>query len=240
MTNTIDKNMTVGALVADNFQRAAVFQRLGIDYCCHGSDTLAQACDKAGVTIDAVAAQLDAQDDENTVAPNFSKWPLDLVIDYVLKVHHRNFHAEHAGILELVKKVERAHGQEHPELHTLRQTVEDSFEELEMHFRKEEEVLFPHLYDMYAAHEAGVEAPPFHCGSILPPIRQMMVEHDTAGEVWHGIARLTENFTTPTDGCSAYRLMNSTLRKFFLDIQEHISLENNIIFPGFLKMEQEG
>lgn len=78
---------------------------------------------------------------------------------------------------------------------------------------------------------------PFHCGSIMPPIRQMMVEHESAGEMWHKIAELTEDFTTPADGCNSYRLMNAQLREFFDDLMEHISLENNVIFPGFLKME---
>ena len=34
--------------------------------------------------------------------------------------------------------------------------------------------------------------------------------------------------------------MNQQLRQFFFDLKEHISLENNLIFPGFLQMEQQG
>ena len=67
--------------------------------------------------------------------------------------------------------------------------------------------------------------------------RQMMLEHDTAGETWQHIADLTEDFTTPADGCASYRLMNRQLYQFFEDLKEHVSLENNLIFPGFLRME---
>lgn len=75
---------------------------------------------------------------------------------------------------------------------------------------------------------------------IAYPIRQMMLEHDTTGEAWQHITELTNNFTTPEDGCASYKLMNQQLRQFFLDLKEHISLENNLIFPGFLRMEGQG
>lgn len=66
----------------------------------------------------------------------------------------------------------------------------------------------------------------------------MMTEHDTAGDIWQRISDITEGFTTPADGCATYRLMNQELYRFFQDLKEHISLENNILFPGFLTMEQ--
>lgn len=39
MNDKLTKDMSVGALVADDFNRAKVFDRLGIDYCRHGSET---------------------------------------------------------------------------------------------------------------------------------------------------------------------------------------------------------
>lgn len=46
MAKTLTKDMTVGSMVAEDFKRAEVFEHLGIDYCCHGSDTLEAACAK--------------------------------------------------------------------------------------------------------------------------------------------------------------------------------------------------
>ena len=58
-------------------------------------------------------------------------------------------------------------------------------------------------------------------------------------DMWEHITKLTHNFDTPPDGCASYHLMNQQLRQFFLDLKEHISLEDNHIFPGFLHMEQQ-
>lgn len=239
MNDKLTKEMLVGDIVADNFNRAKVFEHLGIDYCCGGKDTLEEACRKKNLDPDKVLTHLETAAIEGK-APNFSEWPLDLLVDYVLKKHHRNFHLHHEELSRLVKKVESVHGEHHPELHEVRKAVEESFEELDSHFAKEEQVLFPQLYEIYAAHEEGRKPAPFHCGSIFYPIRQMMLEHDATGEIWHHIADITGNFTTPTDGCNSYRLMNQQLFLFFNDLKEHVAIENNLIFPGFIKMEQEG
>ena len=120
--------------------------------------------------------------------------------------------------MQLVSKVASVHGVRHPELLDVRDAVAASFEELDSHFAKEENILFPQLYEMYHAQEEGRPAAPCHCGTIANPIRQMMLEHDATGEMWE----------------------HQQLRQFFLDLKEHISLENNLIFPGFLQMEQQG
>lgn len=236
----LTKNMTVGSIVAEDFNRAQTFEQMGIDYCCHGSDTLEEACQKRGLNADDVLARLDGGEAAVGGAPDFAGWPLDLLVDYVLKKHHRKFHLHHEALMQLVNKVAGVHGGRHPELLEVRDSVAASFEELESHFAKEENVLFPQLYEMYHAKEEGRSATPCHCGTIAHPIRQMMLEHDVAGEMWQHIADLTHNFETPADGCASYKLMNRQLSRFFLDLKEHISLENNLIFPGFLHMEQQG
>lgn len=238
MNSNLTKQTTVGSLVAEDFNRAQLFERLGIDYCCHGSDTLEVACKKAYLNSDDVLTMLENKNEVASASLDFSSWPLDLLVDYVLKKHHRNFHLYRDALMQLVNKVASVHGNRHPELLDIRNEVAASFEELEAHFAKEENILFPRLYEIYNAHEEGRAAAPFHCGTIEAPVRQMMIEHDDAGETWARIAKLTNNFTTPTDGCNSYRLMNQQLKQFLLDLKEHISLENNLIFQGFLRMEQ--
>lgn len=235
----LNKEMTVGAIVAEDFNRARLFERLGIDYCCHGSDTLNDACAKKGLDPVDVLSRLENNNETDGGAPDFASWPLDLLVDYVLKKHHRSFHQHHEELLVLVEKVDRVHGDHHHELHEVRLAVASSFEELDNHFAKEEQILFPQFYEIFAAHEEGHEPAPFHCGSISYPIQQMMLEHETTGSIWQHIVELTENFTTPTDGCASYRLMNHELYEFFSKLKEHVALENNLIFPGFIKLEQQ-
>ena len=48
------ETMTVGEIVADNFGNAEVFDKYGIDFCCHGSILLPKASQKAGADMDEV------------------------------------------------------------------------------------------------------------------------------------------------------------------------------------------
>ena len=73
------------------------------------------------------------------------------------------------GTADLLEKVERVHGEAHPELHELKLLVSESLNDLEMHLQKEENVLFPYLYDLYSAQEQGQRMEPMtlrnHCQS---------------------------------------------------------------------------
>lgn len=97
-------------------------------------------------------------------------------------------------LLNLLEKVERVHGEAHPELHELKMLVSESLQDLEMHLQKEENVLFPYLYDLYAAFEQGQRMEPMHCGTIANPIRVMKMEHEGEGNRYLHIIELTDHF----------------------------------------------
>ena len=56
--STIDTNLTLARLVDERPSLAHDFERLGFDYCCGGTATLADACAAQGLECDDVAAQL--------------------------------------------------------------------------------------------------------------------------------------------------------------------------------------
>lgn len=77
-----------------------------------------------------------------------------------------------------------------------------------------------------------------HFGTVKNPISIMEHEHDRAGEIFRTIARLTDNYTPPSDACSTYKVTFSMLNEFEKDLHLHIHLENNILFPEALKLEE--
>lgn len=108
MTNNNYDNQTTGGIVAANFAAASVFQRHGIDFCCHGSTPFTEACRARGLDPEAVAHELDnAADDAPAAVKDFASWPLDLLVDYVLKIHHRNIRTVGPQIEKLLRAVKR-------------------------------------------------------------------------------------------------------------------------------------
>lgn len=232
------KTMTVGEIVADDFKHAKVFDKYKIDFCCNGSIPLSEACKYAHSDIDEVVEALKELPAESLVMTDFKAWPTDLLVDYILKFHHRNIRKQGPEIAALIDKVCRAHGDNHPELFEVQEQFLQSLADLDNHLQKEEMVLFPYVYEMCLAESEKMPAPCFHCGTVESPIAVMMGEHDAEGERYRHIARLTNDYTVPSDGCNSYRLMLEELKAFEAALHHHIHLENNIVFPRVIEMEK--
>ena len=67
----------------------------------------------------------------------------------------------------------------------------------------------------------------------------MEAEHDAAGELLHELRRLSDDFTPPDGACNTYRVLYALLAEFEADLHQHVHLENNLLFPKALALEQE-
>ena len=68
----------------------------------------------------------------------------------------------------------------------------------------------------------------------------MTQEHDAAGALMSEIRHLSEDYTPPTGACPTFHAFYNGLREFEQDLHQHIHLENNILFPRALAMEESG
>ena len=237
MDNTFLKRRSVGSIVNDNFATARVFKSFGLDFCCGGSAALEDACRAAGVDVDVVIEALMSEDLSNVGAIPFDSWPTDLLIDYVLKIHHRGIRTKGPRLLNDIRTVARVHGDAHPELLQLEELFEKSLIDLENHLRKEEQVLFPYCYKLYEANLRGESHQQMHCGSVANPIRVMLAEHSDEGARYKFIRVMMKDFVAPEGVCPTYRLMLQDLELFMDSLFEHIHIENNILFPRFVELE---
>lgn len=174
----------------------------------------------------------------NPVEHLVDAWPLDLLIDYILKIHHRGIRNNGPVIEAQFRRVLEANA-DNADLKAAHQLFYDSLVDLDMHLMKEENVLFPFVLDLFEAAEQATAIEQMHCGSVQNPIRVM--EDDHAGEVarYNRIAALTNNFTAPQGANEEYRQLMLRLSEFMAALHEHIRLENDHLFPAAVALEQE-
>lgn len=217
-----------------------VFEKLGIDYCCGGMRSLTEACAAAGITFDEVMKSLQTEiaSSEKSTEPEFQKATLEMLIKHIVGKHHEFTRLEIARLKALLEKVCTVHGGNHPELFKIQTLFYELAADLEMHMAKEERVLFPYVVRMEAAATQNVPlfVPPF--GTVANPVRMMMLEHDRAGELLKEIRTLSSNYTSPSDGCISYQTLYTALDELEKDLHQHIHLENNILFPRAVEMEE--
>ena len=197
----------VGAVVAERLGRAEVFDRLGIDYCCHGATPLAEACARRSLDFDRVVAEIAESDLREAKADleriDYSAMSAGELADHIIVTHHVFLRRELPRLFDVMGKVVAAHGARHPELAKLCNTLTDLRQELESHMIKEERVLFPLVKQLEEA-----RAPfPIHCGTVENPIRVMVHEHETVGLALQQIRELTDNYHAPADGCASFEAL---------------------------------
>ena len=239
MSVTTEK--TVGELALENPGATRVFEKLGIDYCCGGGQTLEQACQAAHVSLNQVADSLAAVNQPASATAQGRDWqaaPLCDLIAHIKGTHHKFTREEIARLGPLFDKVCSVHGKNHPELDAMRDTFGGLAQELTTHMMKEETMLFPYIVRM---EEAAIEKSPVvpsPFGSVRNPVAMMMHEHDSAGNALRGLRQASNGYTAPADACISFQTLYRALAEFEADLHQHIHLENNILFPRAIEMEQ--
>ncbi len=236
--NTIVKQ-TIGEYVAKDFRTASVFSKYGIDFCCKGNRTIEEACTKKELNFEQIEKEVELLMElkgDNSI--DFQSWPVDLLIDYIEKTHHRYVVEKTPVLLAFLDKLCKVHGGSHPELFSINELFIGCASELSQHMQKEEMVLFPFIKELANAIRTGQEIEQPHFGTVENPIAMMKHEHENEGDRFVKIAELTNNYTPPSDACNTYKVTFSMLQEFEQDLHKHIHLENNILFIKAIEMEE--
>jgi len=237
----ISSSMKVRDVAINSPHATRVFEKLKIDYCCGGDRQLGEACATAGVELAALEQMLEETGTPvNDSRPDFQRLSLAELINYILDTHHVFTKTEMARLEPLTAKVVSAHGENHSELLAIKTLLRQLCDDLTQHMFKEEQVLFPFIVKLEQSclQDRGAPFAPF--GTVNNPIRMMMREHDTAGDILREVRLLTSDFTVPADGCLSYQTLYQALEAFEQDLHQHIHLENNILFPLAVALEQVG
>ena len=76
------------------------------------------------------------------------------------------------------------------------------------------------------------------CESVSQTITVMEQEHEVAGAAMEQLRKLTSDYTAPADGCNSFRALVDGLADFETDLHEHVHKENNILYPGAVRLEE--
>ena len=210
-------DQTVGTIAANLLGATAVFRRHKMDFCCGGNVQLAEAARLKGVDIDALEAELAALTADNP--DRIESADSDQLIAHLLTRYHAVHRTELPELIALARKVEAVHSG-HPDVPAgLASLLQRMAGELEVHMKKEELILFPAMQRRIA----GLDA----------PIAQMRHDHVDHGDHLRHLEDMTDSFAVPASACRSWQALYLGVAKLAEDLQQHIHLENNVLFPRF-------
>lgn len=217
---------TLGGIVAERPQTAVVFERLGLDYCCGGQQTLEEACRSRDLDPETVATMLAALESAGSSAGpegahDLADATVDQICDHIVSRHHEPLAETLPRISELMGKVVRAHGADDPGVIRLADLFGETRSELEDHMRLEEQSLFPACREV----AEGGKAPSAEL------LGELLDTHQATGEALKQLRELGHDYRPESAHCNTHRVLLHEMREFEMDLHMHIHEENNILFP---------
>lgn len=142
------------------------------------------------------------------------------LIDQILTRFHEAHRRQLPELIYLATKWEAVQTEQAAAPHGLPALLKSIQSELLAHMEKEETILFPMLV------RGGN---PF----VVHPIAVMRAEHDEHAQRLAELLDLMHDATPADDACTAWRHLSTSVREFADDLQHHIWLENDVLFPQF-------
>lgn len=224
-------------IISKDYRSALVFKAFGIDFCCIGDLTIQEACVRKNVDPKELLEKLE----EAFALPNeenldFQDWPLNHLANYIENKFHGLIRERVPVIQKFLKRIVKVHGNFEPNLRKVKTLFDQSTIELLDHLQREELIIFPFIRKIVAGGKSKnlLLGPSFQ--NVKETIFTLMKEHDQEGNYLEEIRSLTNNYTTPEYACSTYQVTFALLKEFEENMQQHMNLERNILFPGAINL----
>ncbi len=147
-----------------------------------------------------------------------AKTPTPALIEHILVRYHETHRRELPDLIALADRVETIHANDPNAPHGLTQALEALVAELNEHMLHEEAVILATLDDEPSRKEGK-------------PIALLRDEHVQQVAAMNKIAAITHGFRLPIYSCEPWTKLYAGLRKLIDDLEEHIFLENTVLFP---------
>lgn len=233
-------SQSIREIVASQASAATVLQRFEIDLCSTANQSLTQACSSLQLSVEQVLEKLAAAEAEQNGAPPVSpaSMSLEKLVQYIVRRHHRLVRQELPRLAALAHKLAAKQGEHAPELVAVDRLMERLQGEMIAHIEKEENVLFP--YVVHLDQHLGLARPTASVcfRRVSQPVSMMMNEHETALGIFDELRQLTNEFTAPEWACATHVSFHAGMRAFEKDLKQHIQLEDEVLFPRAVELEE--
>ena len=176
---------------------------------------------------------------DHITIPDYSDWTADQITYQIMDQHHEYVRRKVPAINALLNKAIKQIAQPLPALTEIRSKFYTLGEELLEHLDEEENEIFPYILQLTSAQKLNTEIALPHLINASRPIHRMENDHLNVRQQMARIRLLCADFDAPRDAPEAFVRACIMLKEFEADLQLHIYLEDNILFPSICKLETE-
>lgn len=234
----INAKQTVGEIASRQPSTIEVFERLGIQYCCHGDETVEATCKYLELPVSGVLSELNRVADANrTVKAPWADPILEVLMGQLLRTRTVVIQRDLPRIQLLAGIVTSCHLREHPNAIQVAHLAGTLAHEVSSHFAEEAQTLFPKIRELELAYVDG-SSQKGQLDGVRSDLARMTHEHGSVGDLLSRIQDLTEDYDSTVTTCASYQEICQRLKELDGEVRQEVHLENNVLFNRALQISQ--
>lgn len=227
---------SIREIVTAHPSAAAIFRRFEIDVDSLAEKSLESACVELQISVEQVLEKLSAATQQSGAPLDPSALSPAQLIQHIVRTYHHGIRCDLPGLAALARELSASASEGTGIFSVAAEKLEKLRAQLSDHIQREEQVLFPFIAQM--DQEMVASYPPAHAcfRSVTYPVFMMEQEHESANLKILEILDLLAICDSSRAG--GIELL-SKLREFAQGFRQHVHLENDILFPRALAMENQ-
>ncbi|MEJ7768363.1 MAG: DUF542 domain-containing protein [Chitinophagaceae bacterium] len=231
---------TLKEIALADCRNATVLKNFGLDYSFRGKYTLQEACKEQNLSLSDVKYKLYAAIQLPRVYHlRYEEWPADYLVDFIVINHHQYVRKSLLMITELFSHVPVDMQRAYPFILQAGEIFQRIAIAMSAYLVQEEQAIFPYVRFLVQATQSSLPENAVHAGCIKHRIAILEIEQKIVGEDLALIRNLFSNYVLPGGALSVVAALFQALNDFDDDLQQHVHLENNILYPTVMKLEKE-
>jgi regulator of cell morphogenesis and NO signaling len=240
MEKTSLKKKRIAELIADDHERAQVLYYFGIRFYDYPYQTLEEVCAELGLKVEPLVKELALprnhfQDED---IPLYS-YPIDLIIEYLKHSHYIYVKHKLPFVGKLVENFKAEHAQYEQVEKDLKVLYPLFFEDFIHHIYQEEDTLFNYINTLQRAQKEHYNPSKLYQWMEKHSLQRCAMEHEAHDDEMAGIRKITNDYYLTSDAPLHIKVIYTELVNFEKSLQTHARIENQILFPKAMALENE-
>ena len=234
------KDQLISELVEHNSVSAHVLFYFGIRFYEYTEQTLEQVCQQKGLRVEQVVKELESpgQNFKEEDLPLIS-YPIDLIIEYLKHAHF--LFVKHK--LPYIGRLVESFKANHPDYVLVEKDLKILFplflEDFIHHIYEEEDTLFKYIKLLQRAVNGTYNPSTLYHKLEKCSLHHFAMEHEAHDDEMKGIRRITKDYYLDAQAPLHVKVIYAELISFEKSLQIHARIENEILFPKAMALENQ-
>lgn len=239
MAITALKDRRIAELVDQNYVHAYVLFFFGIQFYEYSELTLDQVCKKKGLKTDHVVKELQSPSHLFETDLPLVTYPIDLIIEYLKHSHFIFIKHKLPYIARLVENFRANHAEYQQIERDLKIVFPLFMEDFIEHIYQEEDTLFGYILALEKASKNDYSPSRLYFMMEKNSVKKFAMDHDVHDDEMEGIRKITRDYALTSNTPLHVKVIYSELKAFEKSLITHARIENEILFPKAMSLENK-